>query len=383
MEIIYLDHCATTPVDPEVMGAMMPYFGNHFGNPSRAHTLGRKARAAVEEARGKTAALIGAHPGEIYFTGGGTEADNLAILGLVPYGEATGKRHIVTSVIEHHAVLNTCRHLEAKGFSVTYIPTDEHGSVAPEKVKESLTDETLLVSIMLANNEIGTIQPLAEIAHTARQRGVLIHTDAVQAVGKIPVHVDTLGVDLLSLSGHKFHGPKGTGALYVRQGVPITPIMFGGGQEGGVRMGTENVAGIVGLGKACEIAARDLPWQMDRLGELREQMAEFLRAKIPQLRINGHPFRRLPHVLSVSFAGLKGDILVQELDRKGIAASAGAACTSGDLRLSHVVAALGIPASYGAGTVRFSMGKGNRPDELRTAAEIITEIVTRLREEQA
>lgn len=379
METIYLDHCATTPVDPEVMGAMMPFFGNHFGNPSSIHELGRRARQAIEEARNQTAALIGAQPAEIYFTGGGTEADNLAILGLEAYGEATGKRHIITSAIEHHAVLNTCRYLETKGFTVTYLPVDPYGSIDPERAVKTFTDGTLLISIMHANNEIGTIEPLADIAHAARGHGIIIHTDAVQTVGKVPVDVNALGVDLLSLSAHKFHGPKGTGALYVRQGIPLAPLMFGGRQERGLRTGTENVAGIVGLGKACEIAARDLPRFMEQLWEMRNLLEKLLTEAITHIRINGHPFRKLPHVLSVSFQGLMGDALVRELDVQGIAASAGAACTAEDLQLSHVVAALGIPEDYAAGTVRFSLGKGNTQEEIRRAAAIIADTVTRLR----
>jgi len=377
-EAIYLDHSATTPVDPEVLGAMMRYFANHFGNPGSIHQFGRLAREAVEKAREQTAALIGAAPEEIVFTGGGTEADNLALLGSAAATQP-GKNHLITSAIEHYAVLNTCKYLESKGFSVSYLPVDGTGTVDPNDIRRAMTDRTLLISIMHANNEIGTVAPLTEIAGAARQRGIPIHTDAVQSAGKIPVGVDDLGVDLLSLSGHKFYGPKGTGALYVRRGTPLAPIVFGGHQESGLRTGTENVPGIVGLGKACELAARELPWQMDRLLELRNRLEKLIVEKIDAVRINGHPFRRLPHVLSVSFRGVSGDAVVRELDRQGIAASAGAACTSGTLQISHVLAALRIPEDYAPGTVRFSLGKGNTEEQLAGTANILAEIIRRLR----
>jgi len=358
---------------------MMRYFANHYGNPSSSRRFGREARQAVETAREQAAALIGAAPEEIVFTGGGTEADNLAILGAA-YGETAGRNHIIISAIEHYAVLNPCKYLEEKGFSVTYLPVDSQGTVDPDVARRAMTEKTLLISIMHANNEIGTVEPLAEIAGAARERGILVHTDAVQSTGKIPVGVSELGVDLLSLTGHKFYGPKGTGALYVRRGIILAPIMFGGHQERGFRTGTENVPGIVGLGKACEIARRDLPWQMDRMMGLRQRLEKLIVEKIDAVRINGHPFRRLPHVLSVSFQGVSGDAVVRELDRQGIAASAGAACTSGEIHLSHVLAALGIPADYAPGTVRFSLGKGNTEEQLISAADILADIVGKLRD---
>ncbi len=381
-EDIYLDHSATTPVDPEVLGAMMRYFANHYGNPSSGHRFGREARQAIDTAREQAAALIGAASEEIVFTGGGTEADNLALLGAA-YGETGRRNHIITSAIEHYAVLNTCKYLEGKGFSVTYLPVDSQGAVDPDDARRAMTDKTLLISIMHANNEIGTVEPLAEIAAAARQRGILVHTDAVQSAGKIPVGVDELGVDLLSLSGHKFYGPKGTGALYVRRGTNLAPIMFGGHQEGGRRTGTENVPGIVGLGKACELAGRDLPWQMERMMALRQRLEKLIVEKIPAVRSNGHPFRRLPHVLSISFRGVAGDAVVRELDRQGVAASAGAACTSGAVHISHVLAALGIPEDYTSGTVRFSLGKGNTEEQLRSVADILADIVRQLRGSRA
>jgi len=377
-EDIYLDHSATTPVDPEVLGAMMRYFAHHYGNPSSGHRFGREARQAVEMGREQVAALIGAEPGEIVFTGGGTEADNLAILGAA-YAAGPHRNHIITSAIEHYAVLNTCKYLEGKGFSVTYLPVNGQGTVDPDDARRAMTDKTLLISIMHANNEIGTVEPLAEIAGAARQRGILVHTDAVQSAGKIPVGIDELGVDMLSLSGHKFYGPKGTGALYVRRGTNLAPIMLGGHQEGGRRTGTENVPGIVGLGKACELARRDLPWQMDRMLALRQQLEKLIVDKIPAARSNGHPFRRLPHVLSVSFRDVSGDAVVRELDRQGVAASAGAACTSGAVHISHVLAALEIPGDYAPGTVRFSLGKGNTEEQLLRAVDILADIVRQLR----
>ncbi|HOF05676.1 MAG TPA: cysteine desulfurase family protein [Syntrophales bacterium] len=381
-ENIYLDHSATTPTDPEVLGAMMRYFAHHYGNPASGHRFGREARQAIDTAREQVASLIGATPEEIIFTGGGTESDNLALLGAA-YGETGKRNHIITSAIEHYAVLNTCKHLADRGFSVTFLPVDSQGTVDPDDARRAMTEKTLLVSIMHANNEIGTVEPLAEIAFEARRRGILVHTDAVQSVGKIPVRVSELGLDLLSLTGHKFYGPKGTGALYVRHGTNLAPIMFGGHQERGFRTGTENVPGIVGLGKACELAGRDLPWQMERMMALRQTLEKLISEKIAAVRINGHPFRRLPHVLSVSFRGVAGDAVVQELDRQGVAASAGAACTSGAVHISHVLAALGIPEDYGPGTVRFSLGKGNTEEQLCSAADLLAEIVGQLRGNRA
>ncbi len=378
MEAIYLDHSATTPTDPEVLGAMMRYFANHFGNPSSIHSFGQEAKRAVEEARGQVAALIGADPEEIVFMGGGTEADNMALMGSA-FAETSGRNHIITSAIEHHAVLNTCKYLETMGFAVTYLPVDSEGVVSPEDVYRAMTEKTFLISIMHANNEIGTIEPLSEIAFMARERGVIVHTDAVQSVGKIPVSVNDLGVDLLSLTGHKFCGPKGTGALYIRRNTPIQPILFGGHQEGGRRTGTENVPGIVGLGKACEIAARDLPWQMDRMLGLRKRLEMRIMGKIADVRVNGHPFRSLPPILSVSFRSIAGDAVVRELDKQGIAASAGAACTAETIRLSHVLEAMQIPKDIAQGTVRFSLGKGNTEAQIDQVAAMLPGIVEKLR----
>jgi cysteine desulfurase len=378
METIYLDHSATTPVDPEVLGAMMRYFANHYGNPSSIHGFGQEAKRAVDEARGQVAALIGADPEEIVFTGGGTEADNMALMGTA-FAGPSGRNHIITSAIEHHAVLNTCKYLETRGYVVTYLPVDSQGVVSPEDVQRTITEKTFLITIMHANNEVGTLEPVAEIAFMARGRGILVHTDAVQSVGKIPVNVNDLGADLLSLAGHKLYGPKGTGALYVRRNTPIQPILFGGHQESGRRTGTENVPGIVGLGKACEIAARDLPGQMDRLQNLRNRLEKRIMEKITDVCVNGHAFRRLPHVLSISFRSITGDAVVRELDKQGVAASAGAACTAETIRLSHVLEAMQIPKDVAMGTVRFSLGKGNTETQIDHAAHVLPEIIDKLR----
>jgi cysteine desulfurase len=378
MKPIYLDHSATTPVHPEVLTAMISFFANHFGNPSSIHREGRLAREAVEGARARVAALIGAAPAEIVFTSGGTEADNLALLGTA-FVEKQGRNQIITSTIEHHAVENACRHLAECGFEVTFLPVDGEGRVNPDDVRKAVTEKTFLISIMHANNEIGTIQPLREIGAIARERGVLFHTDAVQSVGKIPVAVADLGVDLLSIAGHKISGPKGTGALYVRRGTELAPITFGGHQEGNLRNGTENVPGIVGLGKACEIARRDLASQMTHLRTLRELLEERIRAEIPDIRVHGHPLERLPQLLSVSFAGVSGEALVRELDLRGIAVSAGSACTAGSTKISHVLAALGMPEALAVGTVRFSLGRDNTEEEIGRAVSILKALVEKRR----
>jgi cysteine desulfurase len=375
MEPIYLDHSATTPIHPEVLAAMMSFFANHFGNPSSIHREGRLAREAVEEARVRVAGLIGAAPAEIVFTGGGTEADNLAILGAAFAGKG-GRNHLITSTIEHRAVENACRHLAGRGFAVTFLPVDGRGRVNPDDVLKAVTEKTFLVSIMHANNEIGTIQPLGEIGAITRERGILLHTDAVQSVGKIPVSVDDLGVDLLSLAGHKIYGPKGVGALYLRKGTELVPITFGGHQEGNLRNGTENVPGVVGLGKACEIAARDLAAQTIHLRGLRDLLEAKIREEIPDVRVNGRP-ERLPHLLSVSFAGISGEALVRELDLRGIAVSAGSACTAVSTRISHVLAALGMEEALAVGTIRFSMGRDNTRDEILRTASILMKLVNR------
>lgn len=378
MESIYLDHSATTPVDAEVLAAMMRYFANLYGNPSSIHRFGREAREAVEDARGKVARLLGADSGEIVFTGGGTEADNLAILGTA-WGREDGKDEIVTSAIEHPAVLNTCRFLEARGFRVRYVAVDGHGLVDPEEVRKAMTDRTFLVSIMHGNNETGTLEPVSAIAALARERGILMHTDAVQTVGKIPYDVDDLTVDLLSVAGHKIHAPKGVGALYVRGGTSLHAVQFGGHQEEERRAGTENVPAIVGLGKACEIALRDMAVHLDRLAALRDRLEQAVLAAVEDVRINTNPVHRLPHILNVSFKGIKGDELVRELDSRGIAISAGAACGAGTVKISHVIEALGVPREWATGTVRFSLGKANTGEEIDRVSAAVVESVDKLR----
>jgi len=378
MESIYLDHCATTPLDPQVMAAMMKYFGNLFGNPGSIHTFGMEAKRAVDKARQQVAALLGADPGEIFFTGGGTEADNLAVLGLVEAAPSE-KNHIVTSAVEHPAVLNACRHLESRGYAVTYVPVDDLGRVDPADVEDAVNERTILITIMHGNNETGVIEPLPAICAVGRNLGVLVHTDAVQTVGKIPFDVQDVAVDCLSLAGHKLYGPKGTGALYIRQGTTIKGRSFGGSQEKGLRAGTENVPGIVGLGMACEIALRDMAVQMDHTKALRDRLEGKLKETIPDIRVNAGSADRLPHVLSVSVRNLSGDTLVRELDREGIAASAGATCHAGHFSISHVLEAMGIPPEDARGTVRFSIGRGNTIEDIDRTASILSRVVVALR----
>ncbi len=378
MEQIYFDHSATTPIHPEVLGAMMSLFANRFGNPSSIHREGRFAREAVETARRRVAALIGADPSEIVFTGGGTEADNLAVLGSA-FAQRERKNHIITSAIEHPAVEQACRHLTERGFAVTFLPVDGEGRVDPDEVRRAITGRTFLITIMHANNEVGTIQPLREIGSIARERGIGFHTDAVQSVGKIPVAVANLGVDLLSIAGHKIQGPKGTGALYIRSGATLAPITFGGHQERGLRSGTENVPGIVGLGMACMIALRDLDAQGIRLQALRDELERRIRAEIPDIRMNGHPSERLPHLSSLSFAGVSGEALVRALDLRGIAVSAGSACAAGETRISPVLASLRVPEEFSVGTVRFSLGRGNTEEELDRVVPILKALVEKQR----
>ena len=378
MEQIYFDHSATTPIHPEVLGAMMSLFANRFGNPSSIHREGRFAREAVETARCQVAALIGADPSEIVFTSGGTEADNLAVLGSA-FAQRERKNHLITSAIEHPAVEQACRHLAERGFAVTFLPVDGEGRVDPDEVRRAITGRTFLITIMHANNEVGTIQPLREIGSIARERGIGFHTDAVQSVGKIPVAVTNLGVDLLSIAGHKIQGPKGTGALYIRSGVTLAPITFGGHQERGLRSGTENVPGIVGLGMACAIALRDLNARAIRLQALRDELERRIRAEIPDIRMNGHPSERLPHLSSLSFAGVSGEALVRALDLRGIAVSAGSACAAGETRISPVLASLRVPEEFSIGTVRFSLGRGNTEEELDRVVPILKALVEKQR----
>ncbi|HXF82924.1 MAG TPA: cysteine desulfurase NifS [bacterium] len=374
---VYADHGATTPVDPRVVQAMLPYFTEAFGNPGSIHAWGQQAREAVDRARELVAGALGAAPSEVVFTSGATEADNFALIGAALAHEGRG-RHIITTQIEHHAVLEPCRFLEGRGFEVTYLPVDRAGRVDPDDVRRALRDETILVSVMHANNEVGTLQPIAEIARVARERGVLVHTDAAQSFGILPVDVRALGVDLLAVSAHKRYGPKGVGALYVRQGTSLVRLHHGGAQERNRRAGTENVPAIVGFGEAARLALGVMAEEAARLAALRDQLAAGL-AGIPGAHLNGHPTERLPGIVSVSFEGADSETLLLALDRAGIAASSGSACTSGSLEPSHVLRALGLPEAMARGTVRFSLGRSTTAADVAYILAVTAEIVPRLR----
>jgi len=379
MRKVYLDHAATTPVHPKVLEAMLPYFSNKFGNPSNLHDVGREAKDAVEEARAKTAALINVKPEEIYFTASGAESNNFAIKGLVQANSQKGK-NIIVSQLEHLSVLHPVKTLEKSGFSVTYLETDKTGLVDPADVAKAITKDTVLVSIMHANNEIGTIEPLEEIGKITKEKGVLFHTDAVASVGWIPVDVKALGVDALSLSGHQFYGPKGAAALYVRKGVRIKPQIEGGIQEDGRRAGTENVPAIIGLGKAAELAAAEVPRRMSYLASLRARLQNGLREKIDHLVINGHPTRRLPHNLNVSMWYVEGESMLLFLNMEGVSVSSGSACTSRSLKVSHVLTCIGTDAAVANGTLLMSLGMGNTPEDIDYVIEKLPPIVQRLRD---
>ena len=378
MKKIFLDHAATTPTDPRVLEAMLPYFNESFGNPSSIHSLGLEARTAVAEAREKVASLIGAASDEIVFTSGGTEADNLAIKGVAQANAQKGK-HIVTTRIEHHAVEESCRYLEKQGFKVTLVGVDQDGLVDPGDVEKAITPETILISVMHANNEVGTIEPIAEISNVARKKGVYLHTDAVQTVGHIPAKVDELGVDLLSVSAHKLYGPKGIGVLYVRKGTRIVSFLHGGGQERGLRASTENVPAIVGLGKAAEIAQAEMDAEAKHVTRLRNRLIKGLLERISQVRLNGHPTKRLPNNVNVSIASVEGESLAVSLDLEGIAVSTGSACSSEAMEPSHVLMAMGVPVELARGSVRFSLGRENTDAEIDRVLEAFPRIVSRLR----
>lgn len=375
---VYLDNAATTPVNPEVLREMMPYFTEKFGNPSSIHSFGREARQAVDKARERVAKALGAKPEEIYFTGGGSESDNWAIKG-VAFANRDRGNHIITSKIEHHAVLHTCEYLESQGFEVTYLDVDEYGMVDVEQLKKEITDRTILITIMFANNEIGTIQPVEEIGKIARDKGIYFHTDAVQAVGKIPIDVDRLNIDLLSMSGHKIGGPKGVGVLYARKGVKIHNLIHGGAQERRMRAGTENVPAIVGLGKAVELASENLENNIKRLTVLRDKLIEGIMDKIDHVRLNGHPTKRLPNNVNFCFEFIEGESLLLSLDMVGIAASSGSACTSGSLDPSHVLMAIGLPHEIAHGSLRLTLGEINTQEDIDYVLEQLPPIVERLR----
>lgn len=377
--VIYLDHASTTPTDPEVVKAMHPWFSEQFGNPSTVYSLGLAAAKAVNDARESIARCIGADPEEIFFTSGGTEADNWAIQGAA---DAHGKkgRHLVTSAIEHHAVLETMDYLEKRGFEVTRVPVSGGGLVDPDDVRRAIRPDTVLVSIMHANNEVGTIQPIAEIGTITREAGVLFHTDAVQTAGKLPLDVEELGVDMLSMSAHKFYGPKGIGILYVRKRTRVTPLLHGGGQERGRRAGTHNVPGIVGMAKALELATARMDEDADREAALRDRLWEGLSANIEAIHLNGDMAHRLPGNLNVRLDGIEGEAMILMLDMEGICVSSGSACTTGSLDPSHVLLALGIPAEHAHGSLRVTMGRSTTPEDIDFFIKVFPPIVDRLRQ---
>jgi cysteine desulfurase len=376
--MIYMDHSATSPVDPEVFEAMKPYFTNSFGNASTLYSLGREAKNAMESARQEVASIIGAEPKEIIFTSGGTESDNIALLGTARKLKNKGK-HIITSDIEHPAVDETCKYLEKNGYTVTYLPVYEEGIVRVKDLEDAITDETILITIMHANNEIGTIQPIAEIGKIANERGIYFHTDAVQTVGKIPVNVKEMNVDMLSLSSHKLYGPKGIGALYIKKGVRIEPIMYGGGHERGFRPGTENVPGIVGLGKACSIASQNLEDNARKLTTLRDKLIDTVLDENKDSYLNGHRTKRLPNNANFRFDAIEGESLILHLDSKGIAASTGSACSSTKLEASHVLLAIGLEKEEAHGSLRISLGTENTEENIEYAITAIKEVVEKLR----
>jgi cysteine desulfurase len=374
--MIYLDHNATTPIDPRVFEAMKPYLTDLFGNPSSIYRAGQDVRKVVEDARDTLAGLLGASPREIYFTSGGTESDNTAIKGIALN---RGSGHIITSAIEHPAVIEVVKWLEKRGFTATYVGVDSGGLVDPDDVMKAIRDDTIVVSIMHANNEVGTIQPIEDIAALAHERGIPFHTDAVQTAGKLPIDVDAMGIDLLSLSAHKFYGPKGTGALYVRRGTKFDPCVHGGHQERGIRGGTENVAGIIGLGKAVEIAAAEMDEESVRIRRLRDKLESGLAERIEDIRFNGHREKRMYNTASVIVKYVEGEAMLLNLDYHGVAASSGSACTSGSLDPSHVLLAMGLPAPIAHGSLRFSLGRATTDEGIDSVLEVLPPIVEKLR----
>ena len=376
---VYADNAATTRVSDEVLEAMLPYFTEQYGNASSIYALGRNARKAVELSREKIASAIGALPSEIYFTSGGSESDNWAIRGVCEKLAPKGKKHIITSVFEHHAVLHTCQALEKKGFEVTYIPVDEKGLINPEDIKKAMRDDTALVTIMFANNEIGTIQPIKEIADICREHKVLFHTDAVQAVGNVEINVKDMGIDLLSISGHKIHAQKGIGALYIRKGIVIPNLIYGGAQEKNKRAGTENTAGIVGFAKAMEIACADIPAKIEKVTAMRNRLIDGI-LKLPRTRLNGDRDKRLCGNCNISIEGVEGESLLLMLDLHGICASSGSACTSGSLDPSHVLLALGLKHEVAHGSLRLSISDETTDEDIDYILEVIPPVVKRLRD---
>jgi cysteine desulfurase len=375
---IYFDHNATTPVLNEVFEAMVPYLKDQWGNPSSIHWAGRGTRKAVEDAREQVCKLLNCAPLELIFTSSGTESDNHAIKGIA-YSKKDKGNHIITTKVEHPAVLNTCKYLQKEGFDVTYLDVDSDGMLDLEALKAAITPKTILITVMYANNETGVIFPIAEIGEIARERGVTFHTDAVQAAGKIPIDTQKLNVDLISISGHKLYAPKGMGALYARRGVRLVPLIHGGHHERNRRGGTENVAGIIAMGKAAEIAIRDMDAEIKHLKTLKDRLEKGMAERVPHIKINGHPDRRLPNTANISFEFVEGESLLLNLDMKGVAASSGSACTSGSLEPSHVLLAMGLSHEMSHGSVRFSLGKSNTVEEIDYLLEIMPPIVERMR----
>ncbi|MCS7308737.1 MAG: cysteine desulfurase NifS [Armatimonadota bacterium] len=375
---VYLDHSATTPLAPEVLQAMLPYLQHAFGNPSAIYTAGQEAREAVERAREQVAQLVNADPDDVYFTSGGTESDNWAVKGVV---RAWGSRrsHLITTSIEHHAVLEACEAVREMGWEVTLLPVDRYGMVDPDEVRRAITPRTGLISIMHANNEVGTIEPIAEIGAIAREHGIPFHTDAVQTVGRIPVDMQALNVDLLTISAHKLYGPKGVGALVVRRGTPLRPLLDGGGQERGRRGGTYNVPGIVGFGAAAERALLHMAEETERIRALRDRLVQGILERVPDAVLTGHPTQRLPNNAHLAFADVEGETLVLSLDAAGIYCSAGAACSSGDTEPSHVLVAMGIEPRLIEGSVRFTLGKDNTEEQIDYTVEQVAKAVQKLR----
>ena len=378
MRRIYLDYAATTPTHPEVVKAMLPYFTEAFGNPSSIYSCGQQAKGAIEESRTKIADLIGARDEEIVFTSGGTEADNFAIKGVASTRDTRGN-HIITSPIEHHAVIETCKFLGRRGFSITHLPVDEYGLVDPDDIKKAITDKTILISVMHANNEIGTIEPIAEIGKIAREAGIYFHTDAVQTVGHIPVNVDELGVDLLSISAHKLYGPKGVGALYIRKGTKLVSLVHGGEQERGRRAGTYNAPGIIGFGRAVELAQQEMNQEAERLTPLRDKLINGLLERIDHTRLNGHPQKRLPNNVNISVDFVEGESMCLGLDLAGICASTGSACASSTLEPSHVLLVTGLSPERAYGSLRFTLGKWTTEEEIDQVLEVLPPLVAKLR----
>ncbi|RJP33111.1 MAG: cysteine desulfurase [Actinobacteria bacterium] len=375
---VYLDYNATTPTDPDVAEAMRPYLAEYFGNPSSSYSYGIQTKDAIENARAQVAALLECQPHEVVFTSGGTESNNFAIKGTAFANRDRGN-HVVTAQIEHPAVTQVCEYLERQGFDITYLQVDEFGLISVSDVEKAISGRTTLITIMHANNEVGTIQPIEQISRLASEKGVTFHTDAAQSAGKIPVSVGDLGVDLLSLAGHKIYAPKGIGALYIRQGLRLEKFMHGAGQERGMRAGTENILGIVGLGKACEIAKRDLSRNASRMRDMRDALYKGLFESLENVRLNGHPERRLPNTLSFSIQGVQSDVLLGKIKGR-LAASAGAACHSGEVDISHVLRAMKVPEDWARGTIRLSTGKMTTESDIETAIRIIADAVSSLRD---